>query len=293
MPVSKTPFRKTTAAKNFQRVETRWLRLRKRMYWSIRSRPTSKDLVFIVGCQRSGTTLLGRLFDKDWRTTVLQEDSPLTGNEESRLRLKPLSHIPELLDQFVTPLIVAKPLVESQHTDRLVEEVPRSYAIWMFRDFRDVVQSHLKKFQGQRSHVRKMCKPEGPDWRSERLSAELRDLLSRFYSDEMSRPNAAALIWYARNSLLYELQLETHPRVTMCRYESLVANPSEEMHRMCTFLGYAPPKSKRLDADSRSVGLGGNLEIDTEVVDLCERLQQRLITSFANACPATSRETQV
>lgn len=277
-----TLYRKTRLGQWQRRLSTKWWRLRKRCYWWLRPCPAEQQqVVFIVGCQRSGTTMLGDLFERDLRATLFSEDSAITGFGGDRLRLKPIDEVQRIFRRCRTPLVVAKPLVESQHTRRLLQRIERSKAIWAFRDYRDVVASNLQRFHRQRENLRPVVDGDESDWRAEHVSGQTRAIVRHFYSPRMSRADAAALQWYTRNVLFFELDLDTHCDVLLCKYEDLVAHPQSTWRGVYEFLHLAPPQAEVLEAvDAQSVGRGRQVRLSLEVDELCQSLQQRLDTVY-------------
>src|SRR5215208_3275365 len=69
-------------------------------------------VLFIVGCQRSGTTLMTALFDADRDCRVFQEFSALSSMDKRGIRLNPLPDVAAVIRRVSAPLVVAKPLVE-------------------------------------------------------------------------------------------------------------------------------------------------------------------------------------
>ena len=76
----------------------------------LKGNPKEKRVLFIVGCQRSGTTLLSRIFERDLQTKTFGEAGAVTRQgSTSRLRLKPLSDVQQEIERAHAPLIVIKP----------------------------------------------------------------------------------------------------------------------------------------------------------------------------------------
>jgi hypothetical protein len=104
-----------------------------------------KRIVFIFGCQRSGTTLMQQIFDKDFNTKVYGEfDAKVYGeySETGRsangkhFRLKPLEEVKAVMDRDRARLIVAKPIVETQNALKLLAYFPGSKALFMYPQLR-------------------------------------------------------------------------------------------------------------------------------------------------------------
>lgn len=260
------------------KITAKALDLEKWVYWHWQSQcPIEKDVLIIVGCQRSGTTLLNRIFRCDVRVTALSEDNRLTGVNGSRLRLKPFAEVNRLLPMWPTPLIVFKPLVESQNTPEMLAHIRRCRAVWIFRHYRDVVASMLRRFQRQVVNLRRIVDREAGDWRAEKVSVRTHRIISRFYDDDMSRAEAAALFWYARNVLFFERNLDRRPSVLLCRYEDLATCPEQVMRRIYRFADFGyPERHLARDVDDHSIGGGRSISLDPAIESLCRSLQERL-----------------
>ena len=87
--------------------------------------PTSnrpQQLLFIIGCQRSGTTLMTRIFNRDFNTLVYPEHSSLSKQDKvDGLRLNPLPQVEKRIKATRFPLVVLKPLVETQNSCQLLD----------------------------------------------------------------------------------------------------------------------------------------------------------------------------
>ena len=237
--------------------------------------------VFIFGCQRSGTTLLGRVFDSDLRSAVLQEINAITGTNESSLRLKPFPEVIHILDKIRAPLIVVKPLVESHRAPEILEEIPQSRGIWMFRHYRDVVASNIKRFASQTEGLKMSISGDPPSWRSEGVSNETRSILNIFYHDDINAADAAALGWYSTNTLFFELQLNKNSRIKLCKYEDFCETPKEIMKGLYSFIGLQYPKwDLTREVDKQSLSLGQAIEINKTIESLCIELQDRIIDEY-------------
>lgn len=259
-------------------------RVSKRVYQSIRWRTLDRPKVLlIVGCQRSGTTLMARLFDEDRDCRVFNEYSALSSVGNGRIRLNPLPDVAAVLSRVPAPLVVAKPLVETQRVRTLLNYFPNAKALFMYRRYTDVASSDLRKF-GQRNaieNIRPIATGNTHNWRSAGATQAVRDQIARFFSDTMNPNDAAALFWYARNQLYFDLELAKHSDALLCRYEHLVAEPALVMRRIYDFVGVpCPDLSHTQQVHSASVTKGKNLELLPEVRQMCEQLQARLDAQY-------------
>lgn len=249
----------------------------------LQGRHNPESLVFIVGCQRSGTSLMAEIFERDFRSKVYGEFSELSSNDPKGLRFNELYSVKETIKQVGMRLVVMKPLVESQHLNRLLDYFDSSKAIWMYRHYKDVVSSNLKKFGMDNGvkDIRPMVYNSSDNWRSENVSEHTREVLARYFSESMSPYDAAALFWYARNRLFVELDLESDLRVAICKYEDLVTKPQEKVKEMYGFIELDYPGAWVLPAvHASSVGKGKSVPLSPEIEELCDDLYCQLEKTY-------------
>jgi hypothetical protein len=256
----------------------------KHVYQSVRWRGLDRPkILMIVGCQRSGTTLMSRLFDGDRDCRVFGEFSALSAVGKDGIRLNPLPDVAAVVSRVPAPLVVMKPLVETQRVRTLLNYFPNAKGLFMYRRYADVASSDLKKF-GERNaidNIRPIALGDTHNWRSAGASAAVRAKIAHFFSDDMNPNDAAALFWFARNQLYYDLELASHSEVMLCRYEHLATDPSAVLQRVYEFVGVAcPDLTHTRQVYSSSVSKGKSLELLPEVRELCEQLQARLDAQY-------------
>ncbi len=288
---TKTVRRASLVRKLRRKVKTVAMRTEKWLRQRVpRSTPLQRRVALIVGCQRSGTTLMCEVFDQDPGSTVLWEINCLTGENDRRRRLKPFPEVNDILGTFRSPLVVLKPLLESQHTPEMLQNLPDAKAIWLFRHYRDVVRSKVRMFDEQLDEVRRTIKADGTCWRSEQVSDRTVSVLSKHYSDSMSREDAAALLWYARNALFFERDLDAHADVLPCKYEDFAANAEDAARRIYGFLGVEYPRRDiTWDVDATSVGRGHEITLDPDIEALCDDLLNRLDQCWRTSSTAAGK----
>ncbi|MFV1980568.1 MAG: sulfotransferase [Rhodothermia bacterium] len=233
-----------------------------------------KAILLIFGCQRSGTTMLSRIFEGDARVSPFAEHTGELSRPDHLLRLRDLESVGQVFDRSRGQLVVAKPLVESQRADEILEHFSSARAIWMYRDYRDVVRSYVRIFGRAGINISRKIVTGADNWASERLSDSVREVVETFYSEEMSAFDAAALFWWIRNGWFFDLSLRDHPRVMLCRYETLVSSPDPVMRSIYDFAQITYPGAHLINGvHPSSKGLGNSIKIDPEIDKLCrERL---------------------
>jgi hypothetical protein len=256
----------------------------KPLAWKLRSAREKSRIGFILGSQRSGTNMLNDAFDRDWNCMAFGEDHGLAlgpaYEHDLRWRWRPLNEIRTVFESLNAPLIVAKPIVESQRAVELLAHFSGSRIIWAYRDYKDVAQSSIKLFGADASlhNLGAVLNPKlRTHWFSENLPDESRSLVARYFDPDRPLPDLKALGWLIRNSLFYQLGLDGEPRVTMSRYESLVGDPVGEMRRLYSFLDAEFPGPRVCShMHQSSVSKGSHARVSTDINELCQRLLERL-----------------
>ena len=236
-----------------------------------------KRVLFILGCQRSGTTLMQQIFDADLNARVYGEFSEITlTGKTPNLRLRPLDEVKEIIERAPARLVVAKPLAETQHALRLLGHFPGAKALFLYRHYAAVAASNLKLFGRLNgiNNLRPIVKGETNNWRSEGVPADVRAIVMRHFREDMNPYDAAALFWYVRNRFYFDLALDANPDVMPLRYEELLRAPAATMDGIYRFIGL-PPCRRGIALVRPERGSRG-IELSADVEELCRQLLRRL-----------------
>jgi hypothetical protein len=243
--------------------------------------------LFILGCQRSGTTMLVDTLDRDWRVKTFSEFSGVNRSAAGRrpwsvrsasrysIRMMPLDEVATKLERCPHPLVVLKPLVESQKAPSILRRIDRAVCVWVFRHYRDVARSNVKLFTPEvsRYNLEPIVRGQSDSWRAELVPEDVRELVVRHYSPDMNPFDGAALFWFARNRLFFDLELAREERVMPLKYEDLVADPELSLRRLYRHAGIAFPGPWIAEGiHPSSIGLGRELELSPEIEQTCEEL---------------------
>ena len=240
----------------------------------------AKTVLFILGIQRAGTSLMYWVFERDFDVKIYRETSELTSQDTlEHVRLNPLPEVKAHIDGDNQPVVVLKPLVESQRVHELLATFPGSRALWQYRYYQDVASSNLKAFGMDNGvkDLRPFVNDDPHNWRSQNSTAETRDTIRRLFREDMNPYDAAALFWWARCRLYFDLNLADNPDILLCRYEDLATDPAATMRRIYAFLGRPYPGDQIVrDVHPQSVGKGRVSKLSPEVDALCADLLARL-----------------
>lgn len=239
-----------------------------------------KKILLIVGCHRSGTTLLSNLFEHDIQTKSYGEVSKLTSEDPIRqLRLNDWASVRDTLIQDKSPLVVLKPLVESQNLSKLLDFLPNSSAVWLYRDYRDVASSAIVAW-GRANAIRDLShivKNTPNNWRTEFVSDEIRSVVTTLFSEDMPSHDAAALFWYVRNQIFFDRNLASLNNVMTCHYSEFVLDPTSVMRKIYQFVDVDYPGDWiAFRVHGNSVKKGRKIKISPEIEDLCQALLAKL-----------------
>ena len=243
--------------------------------------------LMIMGCQRSGTTLISNVLDTPKYTRVYGEFSPLSDQDPAKIRLNTTENILCRFNSVHAPLVVTKPLVESQNARELLSSIPNSYILWAYRNYKDVALSDIKKFRniGGHGNILAFVNDATSNWRNEHASLQTIEIIKSLYSTKLKPIEAASLFWYARNILFFEQKLAQDKYVSLWSYDDFVKNAGSHINNLMRWLDM-PQSNRNLSKDVfvESIGTAKSLPIDHDIDALCSNLQERLDSNKTLEC---------
>ncbi len=248
----------------------------RKLLWQF-THPRARGLaapVFILGAQRSGTTMLGDCLASSSQVAYYPEHDR-TAFEDFVLRE---DLWPGLVARSRLPVVAFKPLTSSHLAAAMLARYASGRVVWVLRHPSDRARSAVAKFGQQNLKLlTSLAAGERPDvWQTRGLTGNHYALIERMMSTPMDAAGAAALFWYLRNDLFFTQQLDQEPRAKLVCYERLVADPENHMSAICDHLNisYHPRLSRSIHA--RSVRCDWPDESRGDLVTLCDGLYQRL-----------------
>lgn len=238
---------------------------------------TESRPLFVAGCQRSGTTMVLKVLDAAPECRVYHEDNREAFDEDFRLRDE--ATIRRLVVESPEPVVVFKPLQDSQHTPRLLDTSEDARAIWLYRHYRGAVGSALRKWgdihrelvvgvaNGRRENTGEPALAEG-------LTDGGREMLDTFADGDLSPADGSLLHWCVRNLIYFEFAED--PRITPVSYEELVSNPVDGFGRVFRFAGSPFEEEYVRDVSDDRLGAYRHVRFDPELEERAEHLYGKL-----------------
>lgn len=244
---------------------------------TILRRSWAQKNVYIVGCQRSGTTMLLRMFDFSLLTRVFDEGQD--NQAFLKYRLRSPSQLNLLASGINAPVIVFKPLCHSHCIDQFLDRRGKARAVWIYRHYADVANSSVHKWGGHLlDTVKKICagRVHEVGWRGERIGSETLARVRSLYRSDLTYWEGACLFWYIRNRIVGELGLSEDPRVRIVRYSSLVSDPDKRFQDIFEFIGIPYSTSWSQWVYASSVAKDARPELRSDVEAVCQSLLEEL-----------------
>lgn len=258
---------------------------RKKAIAAAHGRPKTRP-VFIFGTQRSGTRI--PLVVADRSPDIMPYAEGAEGFYQNVL-LADFATVERSLESSAFPAVMLKPICDSHRADEILERFPASRALWIFRDFRDTVNSATVKWPTAPEGIKLLAEgaTKAAGWWAGGLTADDFELVRQHYRPNMEPQEAHALLWYLRNTFYFRLGLEEREDVLLIKYEDLVKEPLSRFGQVFSFIDMPFRERFVADVHSSSVGGGPRLEFAKGIDALCSEVYERLNASYASQDPAS------
>lgn len=234
--------------------------------------------VYLVGLQRSGTNMLARGLDIAPEFEVHNENDRAVFDH---FLLRDDAVVRRVVMASRHEYVLLKPLCDSHRVDHLLDTLNTpspGRAIWAYRDVDGRVRSAVSKFgRNNLLTLRDIAAGKGASmWQAQRLSRSTLDEIASYDYSTMTAETAAALFWWIRNGLYFELGLDRRDDVLLASYQDMLATPVVAMRAICSFLGLEYRPALIAHISPRGSGSPRPLDIDPRVRALCNQLSSRL-----------------
>jgi len=228
--------------------------------------------LFVFGAQRSGTNMLAKILDRNlWVECYHENDETAFNNYELRR-----SKVAGLVRDSNAQIVLFKCISDSQHASEFLSEHVNSQGIWIYRHYYDVINSFMRQFKECKKYLyyilydRRIAR-----WRAEKISEDNLQIIKKFYSDDLTDASAVALIWYLRNSLFFEQDLQNSKKILLVKYENLVSEPQHEIRKICHMLNIPYSNFMISFVHNQSVRKNRAPEINPEIKELNDMLMKK------------------
>lgn len=230
----------------------------------------NKIPLFIFGCPRSGTNMLIDVIGKHKKAEKYDE---IDEEAFTEYRLKDKKAINNIIQKSNAQIIAFKPILDSQNASTILRTYKNSKAIWIYRNYQDVVNSMIRSFPNDKFIEEASTKKT---WKGEKISTKNQKLLKKNYKKDLEEYAKRSLLWILRNSIFYEQGLDKNKKILLINYENLVNNPKKEMEKIFKFLGVAFDNAIIKDIHNKSIKKNPFPKIDRNIKKECEDLTKNL-----------------
>lgn len=232
-----------------------------------------KAIFFILGYGRSGTSILINIFSHYFFVDPHEEKSKHF-MEKYQINYKKFDNY---LKKTKHKNIFLKPILNSCDVNFIIENYENSKILWVFRDYKDVIFSSMKKFDKRVANEMKSFIKNNisQGWISNQMHFEEKEILMKLENNNFSDLDWMALVWWFVNHTLYRQQLHNNPNIFLLQYKDLVTKPKEFYYNFSSFSGLCF-RNAHVYIDSLNLGKGKNISLSKEVDVLCKLLFDNL-----------------
>ncbi len=253
---------------------------RTRKHWQQRWRwgLGSRQLVFVFGCQRSGTKMLMRVLDQAPEVRIYHEHHKAAfGGYE--LRSAPV--IRGLRAINGAPVLIFKPICDNQRAASILDTHPDARGVWIYRHWADVVHSSIRKWGDHQLQVVQSLASGDTDWliwQRKRVPSDVIAELRKQVRPDLTVEEGSALFWWMRNTYYFSQGLDRHPAMHTLRYADLARDPEPVATALFDHIGLRFDPAYTAQINDRSVASQApaqlRLPIRVLVDDLLARMDQ-------------------
>jgi len=239
------------------------------------SKETGKSVIFVTGVQRSATNMMMGILERSFETDVLHE---WYKRAYHAYEMRSYEHIHPLVSASKASVVVLKALCEMPDMRTMLDEFQPARSIWMFRDYNDVVNSHIKIWFDMPKIIGEIVQKQSnySTWHGRGISEKTHEQIKDVFHPDISNASAVALFWYFRNAFFWDQGLDDDERVYLAKYENIVADPAGQLEKLFGFLGLPCNRRSIAIVRSNSVKKSEPSKVDPAIRGLCDSMTARL-----------------
>lgn len=234
-------------------------------------------LLFILGSGRSGTSMMTDVFMRDLRIDSLAEDDPRVANKNYMLNLERIK--PAIMASKYDHIVI-KPILNSFKCAYLLDFVEGSKAIWMFRNYKDVVLSSLELFGDLvAGYLKKLVETnQGNNWIAQGIHRDTLEMIRKMDFQSFSNVDWMSLVWWSVNRTIIIDGLTKRKELLLIQYEDLARHPVKYLQRIYEHIGLDYKLNTHKYIHSRSIGRDKELLVEANIAELCDSLFGEIIS---------------
>ena len=205
-------------------------------------------------------------------------------------RIKNHATIRRIINKDKNKYLIFKPVNDLQQADQLLSIFPSTKAIWIYRDYNAVVNSAVSKWHdAQKKIILWLVDNYGKNSKDildgnensqyvtymEKIKIDTVSTIKELASKEMTNEDGAALLWYVRNKIYFDLGLQSDNRVLLMSYENLVTNPGEKLKKIFDFIGCSFSTEYTKNVRTSSLGKKYAFDLNSEIDKICSVMLKR------------------
>lgn len=264
--------------------------------------PKTTRPAFVLGCQRSGTTICQNVFLRSPDCDVFREGNKRAMTDEWRLR--DTATIRRLIRRSRKPVALFKPLNDAQWATRFLADYKDARVVWIYRDAGDTANSAVTKWGGTQADIIKvvggalekggdaagavelLADAPGYAMYAEQIPDAVVPRIVAWSRLGLDPHSGAAALWWLRNQFFTTLGLDRDDRAMLVKYESFVQDPGATVRQICKYIGAPFSESLVAEVHSGSVGRRPQPELEASVAAACQDLMADLDGHWASSQPA-------
>ncbi len=236
--------------------------------------------VFVFGLQRSGTTMTMHVLQSCPDVLVYNEHD--NNRVFQRCLLRDEETVQKAIDECPYPFVAFKPISDSHRAAEIVDRYESARALWLFRDYQDVANSSMRKWENSTRAISLVCEGQtGGGWFQDGISPQTLEVLRSVYNKSLSPHDLLCLVWWARNNLFFEQGLQDRTDFKPVFYDALVEDIEHRFAEIMDFLSIPFRPWTISQVHGESVRRHGATVLDQRVEQLCRDLRERLIGAAA------------
>lgn len=238
---------------------------------NFRRKPLQKETVFVSGVHRSGTNMIMKFLNKSLLCEVFME-SDKRAFDNYMMRDK--ETISALIRDSGCRVVIVKALHEAHLLGELLNDFGPAKAIWMYRDYNDVVNSITTRWPQNRNSYDKIVEAlDNSDWRCGGIAEATLARIRQNYDPDDNNATANAWFWYWRNMIFFDLNFHENRNVILVKYDDFVKNSDRIGNLICNFLGITLTSSMTRVPNTNSIKKSPQQSISPACLEACHEMQ--------------------